>query len=78
MENTFPCRWQFSLSLSEAVRDAVSEGVATKMDIAGLKADHARLEGKIDVLVSYNKISIVFSGTVVAAVVAAVVAHIFA
>ena len=32
------------------VRDAVTEGVATKTDIAGLKADHARLEGKIDVV----------------------------
>ena len=32
------------------VRDAVTEGVATKTDIAGLHTDHARLEGKVNVL----------------------------
>ena len=29
------------------VRDAIAEGVATKTDIAELKADHARLEGTL-------------------------------
>ena len=33
---------------AKAVRGAVMESVATKMDIADLKADHGRLEGKID------------------------------
>ena len=34
----------------DMVREAVTEGVATKTDIADLKADHGRLEGKIDSL----------------------------
>ncbi len=35
---------------ADALRDAFTEGAATKTDIDGLKTDHARLEGKIDVV----------------------------
>lgn len=63
-------------AITEAVRDAVTGSLATKVDIAELKADHSRLEGKIDGLegkidglTGYNKFLMVFSGAVLLAVI---------
>ena len=56
-------------AITEAVRDAVTGSLATKVDIAELKADHGRLEGKIDGLTGYNKFLMAFSVIVLAAVI---------
>lgn len=46
------------------VRDAVSEGVATKTDIESLKADHGRLEEKINGLAGNMKAQTMLIGGV--------------
>ena len=51
------------------VRDAVSEGVATKTDIESLKGDHGRLEEKINGLARENKILMVLGVAILATVV---------
>ena len=51
------------------VRDAVTEGVATKTDIEGLKTDHACLEGKIVGMEGNIKILMVLGVAILATVV---------
>ena len=51
------------------VRDAVSESVATKTDIESLKADHGRLEEKINGLKDSNKILMAIGVAILATVV---------
>lgn len=51
------------------VREAVTEGVATKTDIEGLKTDHARLEGKIVGMEGNIKILMVLGVAILVAVV---------